>query len=138
MARYTGKDLVIQWIYTGGTVELNADYRSLKTSEESDAADSTAGADTYKQELPTQVDASAELEMLDTSGATGTAQWSALAPQTEGTLVWSPQGTATGKPKHSAPAMVKTRERDIPYDDVVAISVNFRLQDMPTDAAWGA
>lgn len=141
MSRYTGIELVVRWIYSGGTVNLTGDRRTFTTSESVDDADATAGTVTYRDHLPTFVDATATLEMLDNTatGATGgTAIWAALAPRTSGTVEWSPQGTASGEPKWTAPAYVQTRDRDIPYDDVVSISIDWQLTAEPTLAAWSA
>ena len=134
MARYAGTDLYVAWIYTGGTVDLSADYRSLSTNEEVNDIDASAGDDTYVDHLPALADASAELEFLDTTGATGSTQWVAIAPRTEGTLQWDPEGTASGY-SWSAAAYVQTRSREIPYDDVVSVSATFQLTAEPSMSA---
>ena len=136
MARYTGKDLLIEWITTGGTTDLSGDFRSFSVSEQQDAADSTAGDDTYKGYIPTFADATAELEMLDTKGTAGTPQWAGVAPGTEGTVRWSPGGTAAGQIKRYAPAFISGRDSEFPYDDVVKLTVGFQLTAAPTNAAY--
>lgn len=132
MARYTGKDLAIQWIWSGGTTWLEGDYRSMTTTEDQESADSTAGDDTYKAYIPTVADASGEVQLLDTSGTAGTAEWGAIAPANTGTLVWYPEGTASTKPRHTAPAFISSRQRDFPYDDVVTITASFQFTAPPT------
>ena len=132
MARYTGKDLAIAWVWTGGTAWLEADFRSMSTTEDQESADSTAGSDTYKAYIPTVADASGEVQLLDTTGATGTTEWGAIAPANVGTLVWYPEGTATGKPTHTAPAFISSRQREFPYDDVVSITASFQFTAAPT------
>lgn len=133
MARYAGSSLVVNWIHAGGTTDLSADFRSLSTSEEVDDIDSSAGDDTYRAHLPSLADATAELEFLDTSGtAVGSVQWVAIAPRTEGTLQWQPEGTASGAQCHSAAAYVQARNREFPYDDVVSVNVTFQLTEEPT------
>ena len=127
MARYTGKDLAIAWVWTGGTAWLEADFRSMSTTEDQESADSTAGSDTYKAYIPTVADASGEVQLLDTTGATGTTEWGAIAPANVGTLVWYPEGTATGKPTHTAPAFISSRQREFPYDDVVTITASYQF-----------
>lgn len=137
--KYTGIDLVVRWIYSGGTVDVTADRRTFSTSEQVDDADATAGTVTYMDHLPTFTDATATLEVLDnttTGAAGGTAIWTALAPRTSGTVEWSPQGTASTKPKWTAPAYIANREREMPYDDVVNITYEFQLTAQPTLASW--
>ena len=126
--RYTGKALNVLWIYSGGTVDLSADFRTLKVSAETDSAESAAGSQTHKSYIPTLIDSSAELEFLDITGSTGSTQWMSVAPQMAGTLIWSPQGTTSGKPKHTCTdAFVINREREIPYDDVVQVTVGWQF-----------
>jgi hypothetical protein len=133
MARFSGRDLVTIWAYSGGSVSLDDDFRNLTISEEVNDADSTAGNDTYAGHLPTFTDASADYEMLGTTGS-GTAHWTAIAPRTEGTVYWYPEGTASGKPKHYAPAYIQARERTYPYDDVVQVNLTFQFSSTPTDS----
>jgi len=137
MGRYTGKDLYVQWIYSGGTVALNADFRTLSTSEEADSAEKSAGADTHKSYIPTLTDSSAELEFLDVTGATGSTEWAAVLPQNSGTLIWAPEGTTSTKPKHTVTdVFVTSRKRDMPFDDVVAVTVAFQFNVAPAQTAY--
>jgi hypothetical protein len=133
MARYTGHNLTICWNYTGGSVWLEDDYRTLSTTESVTDANSTAGNDTYAGHLPTYTDASASLEMVGTTGS-GTVHWLKVAPTTVGTLVWYPEGTAQGKPKHTAAAYINKRDKSYPYADVVTVSLGFQFDGAITDA----
>jgi len=133
MARYTGHDLAICWSYTGGSVWLEEDFRSLDTTESVTDANSTAGNDTYAGHLPTYTDASASLEMVGTTGS-GTIHWAKVAPTTVGTLVWYPEGTATTKPKHTAAAYISKRDKSYPYADVVTVSLGFQFNGAIADA----
>lgn len=132
--RYTGHDLVIKWVYSGGTVDLSSEQRSLSSSEEVGDADATAGNDDYSVHLPTFADSSCDVELLDLKGSAGTARWAALRPRTEGTLYWYPSGTAINNTYHYVPAYIQKRDREVPYDDVVPISVTFQFQGEPTDS----
>jgi hypothetical protein len=127
MARYTGKDLAIMWVTSLGTTWLEGDFRSMTTTEDQESADSTAGNDTYKAYIPTVADASGEVQLLDSSLTANTALWAAIAPATAGTLTWYPEGTATGKNTHSAPAFISSRQREFPYDDVVTITASYQF-----------
>lgn len=132
MPRFTGHDLALIWAYAAGSVTLDADYRSFTVGEEVNDADSTAGNDTYAGHLPTFTDASAELEMVGTTNS-GTAHWTSIAPRTEGTIYWYPEGTASSKPAHNAPAYISSRDREYPYDNVVTVSLGFQFQGVPVD-----
>lgn len=137
MARYAGSSLVVEWIHAAGTTDLSADFRSLTTSEEVDDIDSSAGNDTYRAHLPSLTDGNAELEFLDQTGtAVGSVQWVAIAPRTEGTLQWSPEGTESGEQKHTAPAYIQARNREMPFDDVVQVNVTFQLTSVPVMSGW--
>ena len=132
MAKYTGKNLAFAWIWTGGTTWYEADFRSFSTTEDQESADSTAGDDTYKAYIPTVADASGELSLLDTTGATGTTQWGAALPGNVGTAIWYPEGTASTKPTHTAAAFVASRGREFPYDDVVSMTIGYQFTAAPT------
>ena len=132
MAKYTGKNLAIAWIWSGGTTWLQGDFRSMTTTEDQESADSTAGNDTYKEYIPTVADASGEVELLDNSGTSGTAMWAAIAPSTTGTLTWYPSGTAAGNQTNTAAAFVSGRSREFPYDDVVTMTASFQFTASPT------
>lgn len=133
MTQYTGSALVVTF---AGTV-ISTRQRSLKTKAESDLAEQTAGNDTVKSYLPTLKDGDAELEVLDVTGGTAaTDVYNLCAPGTSGTLIWQPEGTATGKPKHTvATAIVKSRETEYPYSDVVKMTIAFQFSAAQADAS---
>ena len=132
MARYSGKNLYVEF---NGT-ELTADFRSFEVTENITIIDASAGDDAYKDKLTGQKDWTATFNGLATSGATGTALWGAVVPGTEGTLIWAPEGTASGKPKHSGTAIVSERSRTAPYEDVVEISISFEGKSEVTDSTY--
>jgi hypothetical protein len=138
MARYTGRALVVEWIYSGGTTNITNYRRSFETSESVDDADATCGTVTYRDHLPTFTDMTSTLEYLEDNGADGTAAYSALAPRTEGTVRWSPEGTANGNPEYYGAAYVQSRDRSYPYDDVAQVTINFQHTEEPTLTTWGA
>jgi hypothetical protein len=135
--RYTGRLLDVQWTTATGAVNLSGSFRAFKTSEMIGAAEKTAGADVHRSHIPRLRDTVASLDVLDeTGGLGGSAAWEMTAPQTSGTVTWSPQGTAAWKPKHAAPAFIVRRQRSIPFDDVVSMALEFHIQDVPTDSVW--
>jgi len=130
MGRYSGKDLYVEFAGT----DLSGDFRTLDVPESCTIIDASAGSDTYKDKLAGQTDATASLSMLHQ--AAGTVLWDALAPTTEGTLIWAPEGTASAKPKHSATVIVSSRGKSIPYEGVVELSVDFDIKSAITDTIY--
>ena len=124
MAEITGKDLVATWAYSGGTVKLNTDFRTLSINPNIDLAETTAGADTDKTYIPTIKDATIEWSGLYQSA--GTALVNALEAGTGGTLTVYPEGTASGKQKDIYPAIAMGAKINVPYADVVEISCTFQ------------
>ena len=119
-----GKDAVISWVWTGGTVNLATDYRSISVKENVDTAETTAGADTHKTFLPTIKSASIDYSGLFPTG--GTVLYAALAAGMSGTLTVAPEGTATGKVTHAYPAISLGATYDTPYADVVTVNCTFQ------------
>ena len=124
MAEITGKNLVATWAYTGGTINLNTDYRTLSINPNIDLAETTAGADTDKTYIATIKDATIEWSGLYQSA--GTALVNALEAGTGGTLTVYPEGTASGKQKDIYPAIAMGAKINVPYADVVEISCTFQ------------
>lgn len=122
--KYTGQDLIVSWIYSGGTVTLNTDYRTLSYSPNAEQIDATAGGDAVKNWIAGFVDGDISYSGLMSSG--GTAVTNALAENTRGTLIVQPEGTAAGKQKITLPALSMGVRYEWPYNDVVAISVDFK------------
>lgn len=123
MAEYVGSSLYLKF----GTTELQGDFRSLSVTETIDIVDASAGSDTHRTHLGTLESGQASVELVDQ--AVGTAVWAAVDIGTSGTLEWGPEGTATGKPKHTVTAIVTNRAKEIPYDDIVTLTVDFEFSD---------
>lgn len=134
-SRYVGRDLVVQWITTAGTTNVSADFRSLEVSEETDTADASAGTVLHKQFIPTHKNTTISYQFLDLTD--GTANLNAFVPQTYGTLIWAPEGTAINKPKYTTTdVFVVSRNPTYPYDNVVEVSVEFQSNMTPTLGKW--
>lgn len=125
---YSGKLLHVTY---GGTV-LSGDFRQFRTTETADMIDATAGADTRKNWLGGLVGGEASMTILDASN--GTANWNALVPGGSGSLIWYPAGTTAGTPSYSANAVLVSKDRSVPYNDVVAIDLKWNLK---TDVTQG-
>lgn len=134
MARYSGKNLYLEFITTSGTTVLSGDYRTLDIPETADEIDASAGNDTRKVMLAGQVSATWTLEMLPLEA--GTALFTAMAPQTEGTLRWSPEGTASGKQQKYAAATILGRNENIGYNSVATLRLNGTLTADTTISTW--
>jgi hypothetical protein len=133
MPEYTGKDLLLNWVHSGGTVALNGDFRTVNWQPTTDMADATAGADTTRVRIATIKDATAAVQLLAQTG--GTALLTLLAAGTNGTLIIQPEGTATGKVKITFPSISAGAQYTFPYNDVVAISCNFSANGAFTEGA---
>ena len=125
----TGKDAVISWVWTGGTLNLATDYRTLALNESVDTAETTAGADTHKTYLATIKSATIDYSGLFPTG--GTVLYAALAAGMSGTLTVAPEGTASGKVSHAYPAISLGATYDTPYADVVTVNCTFQ-----SNGAW--
>lgn len=133
MAEYTGNDLYLTFAGTA----IHADFRTFSTSEQIDLVDASAGADVAKTYLTALEDGTASLTLLDQTGGTAaTAMWQLMDKGAEGSLIWGPEGTATGKPKHYVNAIVSSRDRSMPYDNVVELSFEFQFSGVVTDTTY--
>lgn len=131
MAEFTGKDLVLNWIWSGGTVALNADYRTVSWNPTIAYADKTAGADTHVGRIPTLKDATAAVTLVDSSS---TAIYACLEAGVSGTLIIQPEGTASGKRKITFPAFSDGAVPSYTYNDTTTISINFTGNGAWTDS----
>lgn len=130
MAKFTGKNLVLSWIYSGGTVALNADYRTVSWNPTIAYADTTAGADTHIERLTTLKDATAAVTLVDSSS---TEIYTSLEAGVAGTLIIQPEGTASGKRKITFPCYSDGAVPSYTYNDTTTISVNFTGNGAWTD-----
>jgi len=130
MAEYVGSGLYITF---GGTV-LHSDFRTFETEETVDLVDSSAGADVAKTYLKALEDGTASIELVDQT--TGTLAWAAIKKGSYGTLVWSPEGTASGKPKYQGLAYAQSRGRSQPYNDIAVLNASFQFSGTISDLTW--
>ena len=140
MTRYSGKNMYFRFVTSaGGTIAPSADYRTWTVDDSADEIDASAGADTYKVFLAGQSARTGNFTYLMSTAAStpsGTTLFAQLSPQTEGTIFWGPEGTASGKVKYSAAAVILGRSMSVPYNGVVECTVNFRLNAADTVATW--
>jgi len=124
MTEYTGSALVGSFIYSGGTVVFNTDYRSLTSAPTVGLVDASAGSDTDKTYLTTLKDGKYSLKLVAQTG--GTVLETALTEGNSGTLIIGREGTASGKPKETVPVIVMGPQFNYPYDGIVEISCDFQ------------
>ena len=134
MSDYTGRNLYMTFIHPAGTVVLNTDYRSVNTDEQIDLVDVAAGSDTdrtYKIAIKDGSIAYAGLHQ-----AAGTAIKQALEAGNIGTVILSPEGTASGKPKETYPVISMGAKMAYPYAGAVEVSCSFQKNGARADSAW--
>jgi len=134
MAEFTGSALVMQWIWSGGTVSLGSDYRSCTWNPTVAYADISAGSDTHIGRLTALKDATAACTFVDS--VQGTATYASLDAGVGGTLIIAPQGTASGKRKITFPCFSDGAVPSYVYNDTTTMTVNFTGNGAYTDGAY--
>ncbi len=135
MAEYSGSALYLEWIYSGGTVNLTADSRTFSSSVTIELYDSTAGSDAYKTFVTGMRDSVISTTLVTQSD--GTVLLDALFAGTSGTVRVSPEGTASGKRRELYPAISQGVVRDEPYNNVVTYQISWQGNGAPTlTGAW--
>ena len=127
--KFSGSALYAEWVYSGGTVVLSGQQRSLSLSPSVDLLDGTAGSDADKEYLAGVKDATVSYSGVMSGMAdspTFMAVEAALAEGVSGTLYFGPQGTTSTYRKYTVPAISLGPSITIPYDDVVEISNEFQ------------
>lgn len=133
MGDMTGSALYVTFKETA----ITGDFREWEDGGEMGLVDATAGADTVKTYLTTQLDGTAKFTGLYQGGTAATDVYNLMAEGASGTLIIGVEGTAAGKPKKTInTAIVKSRSRKIPYDDVVELSVEFQFSAAQTDGTF--
>lgn len=134
MAGITGQNATISWVYSGGTVDLGAKYRSIQYTPSIEMYDQSAGADANKTYITGQKDGSVSYSGIFQSG--GTAVLTSLVEGTGGTLIWGEEGTAVGKPKHTMPAISQGATSNVQYNALIEISCTFQQNGAKVDATY--
>lgn len=130
----SGPTMVLQWIYSGGTISFAADTRGVTWSPSVEFVDATAGSDTVRKRLALFKDATVNVKMVDQTNSAGTA--SALDAGVSGTLIVGPQGTAAGLRKITFPAFSQGAKYDFPFDNVAEITCDFVANGTYTDGTY--
>jgi hypothetical protein len=113
--------MYLAWVYSGGTVNLDADSRQFDWSPTKNWIDATAGKDQFEHLLPSYgTGQDIQVPMLAQVG--GSVLAAAIGADVAGTLVYGPEGTATGAPKYSIPATSAGPGWSSPFNDVTVIT----------------
>lgn len=119
----SGSTMILTWVYSGGTISLNGDYRTCTWTPTVALEDVSAGQDTQVGRMPTLKDATAAIELV--TQTSGTAIAASLQPGQAGTLTIQPEGTATNKRKITFPSYCDGAVLTFPYANVSVISCGF-------------
>ena len=134
MAAITGQNAALSWIYSGGTVVLDTDYRNISDSPTGDTYDQSAGADQAHKYIAGATDGQLSWSALYQAG--GTVMMNALKFGYEGTLVYGWEGTAAGKPKKTIPALCLGASMTPQYNNLIEIACNFQYNGTTTDGSF--
>ena len=120
--RISGRDVYVSF---NGTV-LDADFTSVKVSEEGDQIDVTAADEESHYYVGIRKDGTVDMELFYNAGTAQT-EFDAVAVNNAGTLTIGPKGTTSTYPKLEwTRALVKTRELDFPFDAEAKLTVSFQ------------
>lgn len=135
MAEFTGANLVVNWFpSSGGTIALSGDYRTVSYQPSGKLVLATAGSDAFESYLSTVKDT--KVSYTGVMQTAGTAVEDALLPNTFGTLIIGPEGTASGKRKYTIPAFAGGGTFEWKYPETVEISCEFQGSGTPTLAVY--
>ncbi len=135
MPAYKGSNLDVKWVHAAGTATLTGDQTAFEYSPSVDLIDQTAGADTNKSYIVGTKDGKASLTAYLQSGTStgGTVTFNTCIEGAEGTLIFSPEGTATGKPKSTIPAISLGWSQSMPFAGNVEVKVDFQQNGARVD-----
>ncbi len=137
--KFSGSALYMEWVYSGGTVVLSGQQRSVSLSPSVDMHDATAGDDADKVYLPGTKDAVVSYQGLMSQigdSPSYTDVENALVEGTQGTLVIGPEGTQSTERKYTIPAISQGPNLNFPYDDVVEIACEFQKSGAMTRGVY--
>jgi hypothetical protein len=131
---YAGSAAYIAWVYSGGTITFDY-WRNFTWAVDLNYIDATAGADTFEV-LVAGHGTGQDFTCTYVGQQNGTAILTALARQTAGTVIYGPEGTATGKAKYTIPATSKGPSFNQSYNDINEITFAWRQTAVETLGAF--
>jgi hypothetical protein len=123
MTKYSGKDCYIAWIHAGGTAVLSDDFRDISEKPSVKLSDASAGDDEDETFVATIKGGLISYSGLLSAG--GTVVINSLVEGAVGTIIIGPEGTATGKPKRTYPAISMGPVQRHPYSDIAEVTCDF-------------
>lgn len=135
MTAFSGSAMYLAWVWTSGTVTLHGDFRQFDWTPTLSLIDSTAGSDTFREYIG-GIGEGGDISLSTVLQTGSTALITALARGNAGTILYGPEGTATGKPKSTIPAISKGPAYSQPYDDIVEFKVSWQQSAAETQATW--
>jgi hypothetical protein len=132
VAEFTGKNLSVLFASNA----LTGNHRTFTVTEEMGLVDASAGPDAARSYVATLKDGKATLEVLGDDAAAGPTWWGNVLPGAVGSLVWGEEGTGSGQPRHTVNAVVSSRKKDAPYDDLVVYTVEFQYSGAVADDSY--
>lgn len=128
MPAFRGKDVVVEF----NSQDISGDGRSVTFEGSADALDTTAYGDAERTYVPGLTDGQGSFEALDVTGAWAT-YWTEIAPGTSATMSVYPEGNASTKRRLSFTAIITGRTLNMPYDDLVTISMQYQISGAITE-----
>lgn len=130
MARFSGRSMYLT--FSTSTI---TNLRSVDIEEQAAEIDASAAGDTRETYVAGLIGSSLSAERVGDDA--DTTLYNAVAPQSTGTIIFGPAGTASGKRKYTWGDTVSLQRNEAtPYDGVNTMSLNFRLNVAPTVGTW--
>jgi hypothetical protein len=132
---YAGSALYLAWVYSGGTIALHTNFRNFTWATDLNYIDATAGADTYET-LLASYGTGQDFTATSVGQVDGSAILNACARATKGSVLYGPEGTATGKIKYTIPATAKGPSFNQVYNDINEITLAWRQTSVETKGTF--
>ncbi len=128
MAEFYGANLNFQWIGTAGTLDMSAYQRGASFAPSGKIDVVTTGAEGYETRMVGVKDFTASFKGLWQGGTAGTATTTmenTLRFGESGTVLLSPEGTATGQRKYTLPVISQGAQVNLAYEGLTEVNISF-------------
>jgi hypothetical protein len=134
MTRFVGNNLAV---YFKGTL-ISGNQTEYSNKREMGLVDASAGADAARTYLTTLKDGSAKFSTYIVTSATATTDVPNLCIEgASGTLEWAPEGSSSGKVKHTCnTAIIKSQETKHPFDKVTEMTLEIQFSAAVSDGTY--
>jgi hypothetical protein len=129
MPEFYGSALIVQWVGTGGTIDLSADHRAVSFSPNIQMDEVSTGAEGYKTYATRLTDFTVSYKGLYQTGTAGigSATEDALAPGKVGTMYCYPLGSAaTPNRKYTWPVISQGIQQSWAYAGITELNCSFQ------------